>query len=72
MLVNQSLSSVCVSPPRRPGGEPVCVSGEVCAVSPLLLIAGKRFFSFRLRERDYTVPIMVMVSRQKLVNMCDR
>ncbi|XP_041925344.1 CST complex subunit CTC1 [Alosa sapidissima] len=55
---------------KRPGKELLCVNGEVCAVSPLLVIAGKRFFSFSLRERDYTVPILVMDSRYVFWRSC--
>ncbi|XP_031440735.1 CST complex subunit CTC1 [Clupea harengus] len=55
---------------KRSGGALVCVSGEVCTVSPLLVIAGKRFFCFSLRERDFTVPILVMDSRSVFWRPC--
>ncbi|KAL2079389.1 hypothetical protein ACEWY4_025133 [Coilia grayii] len=45
---------------KRSGGALVCVRGEVGTVSPLLVITGKRFFCFSLRERQHTVPILVM------------
>ncbi|XP_062372571.1 CST complex subunit CTC1 [Sardina pilchardus] len=55
---------------KRPGKELLCVNGEVWAVSPLLMIAGKRFFSFSLRERGHTVAILVMDSRYVFWRSC--
>ncbi|KAL0970732.1 hypothetical protein UPYG_G00246490 [Umbra pygmaea] len=45
---------------HRVKGLRVCVYGEVCGVGPLLDITGNAFFYLRLRERQNTLPVLVM------------